>query len=176
MGKYTYKDIIIDPTSEEAKNCIGKEVYFSDSPYGCLESANNHEKCSLSILESIDEDAVYCPFNIKNHYCKNHIILKREDCEPKTEYVPFESADEFIDAYGNTLKTIDDSSENNLLHLGGIWLKRKCDSVLIAQCIEISDKGIVLGINHQTTFWDDLLDDYQFLDGTPCGKLKEVEE
>lgn len=30
MPEYTYKDIIIDPTSEEARNSIGKRVYFKE--------------------------------------------------------------------------------------------------------------------------------------------------
>ena len=42
MDKYTYKDIIIDPNSEEAKNAIGKEAYYSDNPTECLEYANSH--------------------------------------------------------------------------------------------------------------------------------------
>ena len=36
MAEYTYKDIIIDPTSEEAKNAVGKICYFSNSPRNIL--------------------------------------------------------------------------------------------------------------------------------------------
>ena len=36
MAEYTYKDIIIDPTSEEAKNAVGKICYFSNSTRNIL--------------------------------------------------------------------------------------------------------------------------------------------
>ena len=61
MPKYTYKDIIIDPTSEEAKNCIGKMVYFADNPTICLESANsNNGDCFCGVLGRIKDG--YFPF------------------------------------------------------------------------------------------------------------------
>ena len=173
MAEYTYKDVIIDPTSEEARNCVGKEVYFGDSPYGCLESANDHEKWCLGILESIDSDAVYCPFNRKDGYCKNHIIRKREDCEPKPEYVPFESISEFIEAYEDSTYSIAcDSVENKLINRGGIWLKYKAtDTRLVVT--EMWDNGLTIGSDTAVTIWNAVLKYYEFLDGTPCGKIKE---
>ena len=43
MIKYTWDDIIINPNSEQAKACIGKEVYCADTPYYCLEKANGND-------------------------------------------------------------------------------------------------------------------------------------
>ena len=61
MLKYTYKDIIIDPTSEEAKSCIGKMVYFADNPTVCLESANdNNGGYFREILDRLKDG--YFPF------------------------------------------------------------------------------------------------------------------
>ena len=40
MNKYSYKNIIIDPTKEGIESLIGKEVYFRNNPSLCLENAN----------------------------------------------------------------------------------------------------------------------------------------
>ena len=58
MG-YTYKDIIIDPTSKKAKNYIGKMVYFGDNPTACLNFANNNGRCKK--LQRIEEGVLF-PF------------------------------------------------------------------------------------------------------------------
>ena len=175
MPEYTYKDVIIDPTSEEARNCVGKEVYFGDSPYGCLESANDHEKCCLGILESIDSDAVYCPFNIKDGYCKNHIILKREDCEPKPEYVPFESANEFLLKYKKLFANSKvDTIDWNVFDFGGIYLKYNDNSgTAYFSVTEIWNSGLAIGGDASIIDWDMILENYTFLNDTPCGKIKE---
>ena len=176
MSKYTYKDIIIDPTSEEAKNCIGKMVYFASNPSDCLCYANNNSDYFCKILQSIEVDKSL-PFVIRTDdnifYTKcfsSTIILKKE---PKPKYIPFESANEFAKAYRDAYPSgTRGDAEILLCSFGGIWLKRKCDSLLIAKCIEISDKGVALGLNRQVTLWNELLENYEFPDGTPCGKLK----
>ena len=60
MPKYTYKDVIIDPTSEEAKSYLGKMVYFADNPTVCLNAANNNDDCFCEILGRIKDG--YFPF------------------------------------------------------------------------------------------------------------------
>ena len=55
MAKYTYKDVIIDPTSDEARNCIGKEVYFSDNIRMCLCRANKDINSFTGILQEIKD-------------------------------------------------------------------------------------------------------------------------
>ena len=37
MVEYTWDDVIINPNSEEAKDCIGKNVYYGDLASICLE-------------------------------------------------------------------------------------------------------------------------------------------
>ena len=77
MAEYTYKDIIIDPSSEEAKNAIGKEAYYSDNPTECLEYANNDDKNHLERFNGIEK--YICPFNFGdfNYSC---LIVKKEPC------------------------------------------------------------------------------------------------
>ena len=76
MAEYTYKDIIIDPTSEEAKNAIGKKCYMYDSPTMLLKMANSND--GARTLESIDESDY--PFNDKEFGSEwTCIIVKKEE-------------------------------------------------------------------------------------------------
>lgn len=164
MGKYTWDDIIINPNSEQAKACIGKEVYCADTPYYCLEKANDNEVYdTVCILQKILPNDNY-PFRLGESAEYEHccIIPKKEE-EP--EYVPFDNIKELIEA------SLD---HNNFFvsQVGGIWLKSKEDGII---CLITS-----LNINKNYLYFDcepygldNILDDFCFLDDTPCGKLKE---
>lgn len=172
MSEYTYKDIIIDPTSEEAKNCIGKEVYFSDKPSVCLSYAKNNDKDFHELLMGIDE-VDGCPFVIGKQGMRwACIILKKE--EPKPEFVPFDSADEFIDAYDSANYAVRcGTMQNRLLNYGGIWLINTVNFASYMMVTEVWDDGLILGSDPEVVSWEELLRDYTFLDGAPCGKIKE---
>lgn len=167
MPEYTYKDIIIDPTSEEAKNCIGKVVYYSDSPTQCLYYANKNDTVYCGTLKEIDTSKHY-PFvsgiNTDTWAC---IIPKKEELKP--EYIPFSNPDEFIDAYISNLDKRMDIGAIHKLDKFGMWIKYKDDYVLVTY---IEQSGINSG-TELASDWQDLYDNYTFLDGTPCGKIKE---
>ena len=175
MDKYTYSNLIIDPTKEAIESLIGKEVYFSDVPNICLENANKNDISYFGTLERIRKDGNN-PFMVKSILSTTYwscIIPKKE--EPKPKYIPFESADEFIDVYDSKNFSVQSGTiENKLLYYGGIWLKDKDIDGVFYMVTEIWRDGVVLGSDQSTTKWDDLLYGYTFLDGSPCGK--EVEE
>ena len=175
MDKYTYSNLIIDPTKEGIESLIGKEVYFSDVPNICLENANKNDISYFGTLERIRKDGNN-PFMVKSILSTTYwscIIPKKE--EPKPKYIPFESADEFIDVYDSKNFSVQSGTiENKLLYYGGIWLKDKDIDGVFYMVTEIWRDGVVLGSDQSTTKWDDLLYGYTFLDGSPCGK--EVEE
>ena len=172
MAEYTYKDIIIDPTSEEAKNAVGKICYFSNSPRNIL--SDIYCKSAVEgILTNMDDGY----FEVDNEGYWDCIILKKEEPKPKPKYVPFENITEFLDAYRNTPDCLPE--EVSYLSHNGIWLKdNEIDAYRMVT--EIWDMGIVIGnknitIGETTVFnditsWDELLEDCTFLDGTPCGK------
>ena len=162
MAEYTYKDIIIDPNSEEAKNAVGKICYFSNSPRNIL--SDIYCKSAVEgILTNMDDGY----FEVDNEGYWDCIILKKE--EPKPKYVPFENADEFIDAYDNANYSVKNgTAENKLFNYGGIWLRNKNDDSMY-MVIEIWNDGVVLGSDQIATPWKYILDEYTFLDGTPCG-------
>lgn len=163
MVEYTYKDVIIDPTSEEAKNCIGKKVYMDNTPGACLRHANYSSDNYCRILREINDDA-NCPFISKSGYSYGCIILPKE--EPKPEYVPFKSREEFLYYYAYHNDRLTESSlAHQISTFGGIFLKDN-DYHMVT---EILNDGVVIGSNHLATTWKDILDGYTFLDGTPCG-------
>ena len=166
MAEYTYKDIIIDPTSEEAKNAIGKKCYMYDSPTMLLKMANSND--GARTLESIDESDY--PFNDKEFGSEwTCIIVKKE--EPKPKYVQFQDGREFFNSYLSVESRLE--KEDYFLSNHGIWLM-DCENGDYFLVTEIWGDGVVLGSNQTTTHWDDLLEEFIFLDGSPCGK--EVED
>ena len=189
MNEYTWNEIIINPTSEDANNCIGKEVYASLSPIQCLRIANgNYEKKDRFFLDSINPDNNF-PFYIKLVEAGNPniayksfpcIILRDEELESK--YVPFKDYGEFIRYYASSISNT--SLDSKILSLGGIWLKWQGIDVF-HMVTEIWGKGVIIGskklntlpklnneyyTTNEITTWDELLKEYTFLDGSPCGK------
>ena len=179
MSEYSYNDIIMDPEDPRLEGAIGKECYFSDCPTKLLESARYNSALYLDCLTNISKEKA-CPFSDKNGSAWTLIIIKKEEPKPKHKYVPFESIEEFLTAY---FKSVANSEcIQKTISSTGIWLKHN-DAFLLV--VEIWDRGVVIGdINMQTTEidedeyltvhgvtkWKELLEDYTFLDGTPCGK------
>lgn len=165
MDKYIHNDIIVYPTSKKAKNCIGKMVYFADSPSECLSYANNNNKDYCQILRGINIDKS-SPFLLNSGFY-DCIILKKE--ESKLEYTPFKSKTEFIKAYKSVeAKKLRD--EIAYLSEHGMWLRQKCDSE-DSMILSVSPDGVFVLDTFYT--WELLIKDFLFLDGSPCGKLKE---
>ena len=184
MEEYTYDNVIINPTQEDVESLIGKEVYFHDNPTLCLEKANERSADNLGILAEINPGTN--PFCVKKYGGAYHsyacIIEKKED--PKPEYTPFESMEEFVERYVEAKEGVrSDSFESNLLQCG-MWLKeRGTESDAYCMVIEMFEEGVFVGqedtfisegsISTDFTSWRDLYLGFNFLDGSPCGKLKE---
>ena len=182
MAEYTYKDIIIDPTSEEAKNAVGKECYMECSPQGVLYYAN--KGLGTHCLSEILENSV-CPFfsEEKGEGC-SCIIVKKE--EPKPKHVQFQDGREFLNSYQSAESRLE--KEDYFLSNHGIWLKAKDADNALFMVTEIWSYGVVFSCDMKTTeelegeyltiteptTWEQLLMLYTFLDGSPCGK--EVED
>ena len=166
MAEYTYKDIIIDPTSEEAKNAVGDGCYFGSNPKTVLDFANCNEKNFLRVLECIkpEEDNPFYDYK----YGFPCIIVKKEESKP--EYIPFQDGREFFNSYLSVESRLE--KEDHFLSNHGIWLKRR-ESDDLFMVVDIWDDGAVIGSNQFTTSWNDLSNDYTFLDSSPCGRLME---
>ena len=168
MGEYTYDNVIIDPHKEGIGSLIGKEVYFEAKPFLCLKAANEKLASNLGILVEVYKDSInpFCVKGKSGSYKYPCIIEKKE--EPKPEFVPFKSADEFIDAFHYHDNDKYSETDDILLNYG-MWLKSiEYDYGLVTR---ITDNAIKVG--NSSLNWTYLLDHYTFLDGSPCGKLKE---
>ena len=167
MIEYTRKDIIMDPNDPRLEGAIGKKVYSSSDINLVLNRANNDEyEMILTQVEDVDSE----PFTVMNtdgtEYDADFIIIKKE--EPKPEYIPFENMEEFLEACRrveiNWLEAND-----HYLSKRGIWLKDK-EADAYFMVTEIWNRGVFVVDDSDETPWNELLEDYTFLDGSPCGK------
>ncbi|MGN1218111.1 MAG: hypothetical protein ACI4TD_09045 [Phocaeicola sp.] len=177
----------MNPETPGLEDLIGKEVYYSNTPLYCLDYAKHN--CKTGILKEIRKGS-NLPFWVdkRNGYIVGYgcILTKKE--EPKPKYVPFESQEEFLNYYAyHRDKLVESSLNHQLSSFGGVWLKGKKPKVLY-MVIEIWDEGVVLGDTktkatnqwcgeyvkaNTATEWKELCENYTFLDGSPCGKLRE---
>lgn len=187
MDEYTFKDLIINPENPSLESLIGKEVYYSDVPLYCLSYANKNY--SIGILKGVRKDVNH-PFQVETpeegtlgFAC---IIPKKEG--PKPEYQPFSNQEEFLNHYAyHKDRLVESSSAHRLSSLGGVWLKDK-HLTTFYMVSEIWGDGVIIGDTkmktakrgngeyftmNDVTGWRELLEDYTFLDGTPCGRLVE---
>lgn len=163
MEKYTWDDIIINPNSDETMACIGKEVYFNDSPNACLYYANTGNNAQCGILRETKIDS-FCPFVVEKNGSRHWgcIIPKKE--EPKPNYVPFSNKEEFLSAY---------EEHTNSMKKYGIWIFHKMsenDDIIPRLITEMWSNGLIIGCAAVKTLWKYILEDFIFEDGTHCGK------
>ena len=184
MAEYTYEDIIMDPEDPRLEGAIGKVCYFNDSPKMILEHANNNSPNNFFSLKEINKNNEYPFTDGKYEDVWTLIIIKKE--EPKPEYVPFESKEEFIEAY-HYHDNANYSETDDILLNYGMWLWSNVDGSY-KLVTEIWNAGVVIGddkmritneeghidVFNDTTSWVKLFSEYRFLDGSHCGK--EVEE
>lgn len=181
MVKYTYEDIIMDPNDHRLEGAVGKEVYFGNVPFCCLHYANKNDNDSVGILRAIGNynDSPFC-IKTPGNYILNFefIIIKQKESE--YGYIPFRNAKEFLEACLRKKEKFAIILQlGQLSRLDGVRLKQK-DSGANLVVTEIWDEGIAISskkltikgmsvFNHTTT-WEGLLENYTFLDGSPCGK------
>ena len=184
MAEYTYEDIIMDPEDPRLEGAIGKVCYFNDSPKMILEHANNNSPNNFFSLKEINKNNEYPFTDGKYEDVWTLIIIKKE--EPKPEYVPFESKEEFIEAYHYHDNANYSETEDILMNYG-MWLWSEVDGSY-KLVTEIWNAGVVIGddkmritneeghidVFNDATSWVKLFSEYRFLDGSHCGK--EVEE
>lgn len=172
MDEYTFVDLIINPETPGLESLIGKEVYCNDVPLACLDHANEHR--GAGILREVRRESTDYPFRVEipgggifGFVC---IIPKKEESEP--EYVPFESKEEFVEKYMQIKEGVAFGPFEDSLLQCGMWLQ---DKEMEARWMVTGmwNDGVILGSNQSVITWDELLKDYIFLDGAPCGRLKD---
>lgn len=151
MVKYKYEDVIINPKDPRVK--IGDEYYFTDSPNCAIRFLNQGREVEHGYLARVDITEVF-PFVDRTNYRWACIIRVKE---PWNKYAPF-----------------DLSKEEDRGQLKGRWIRKKDNSEikLIWWLWELDGKWMIdEDINPQQ-----LLNDWVFEDGSPCGVAVEDKE
>lgn len=106
-----------------------------------------------------------CPDGIEldSEYIFPYFVLEKVS----DGYVPFNSSEEFLVGYSSQFKDDPD------MLTSAIWLKSV--SGVYSLVTEIWSDGVVIGNDEGITSWEDLLEDWVFLNGTPCGKSKDAQ-
>lgn len=166
MEKYTWDDLIINPYGKKVESYIGKGVYYADNPTACLNYANSNDDETAGILDSIQPGDTH-PFYIgtRGNYHYSCIIPKKE--KPKSEYVPFDTIEEFVKA-----SLI--HNKGHYLEGNGIWIEESYDAcreeTYISMVSSFFTYGNTICVDGKWLELEEVLDSYTFLDGTPCGK------
>lgn len=151
MAEYTYKDVIIDP--EDPRVEIGKKYFFGDGPSHLLWGVRtgwDAETLVKVCKDAPSEDPFY------NGAARFQCIIRKK--EPEKKYVPF-----------------DLSLEEDRARLREAWIRPKGRPSVGLKIIAMNiDCVFFHGEKGQST--EDLFMEYEFIDGSPCGKLVEVEE
>ena len=161
MAEYTFENLIMNPETPGLESLIGKKVYSGTAPLDCLKRANKDYE--VGILREIRKDCL-CPFlvEVPNGMIFNYVCIIPKKEEQKSKYVPFQDGREFFNSYLSVESRLE--KEDHFLSNHGIWLKCKPSkaSYMVTKICDIDDSDEIS--------WEELLEYYTFLDGSPCGK------
>lgn len=206
-GYYSNSDVISTFETDEKlfqEKLRLKEVYFGETPEETVYNANmdfflckgnvvsfKKEKGSFVFIIQVPRKVnSYELAYIEEYVRSQYIILDRNDAP---YYRPFKSLKEFIRAYEEHSRNINQDSEEAILSRYGMWIKAKKQQYpkneeYYASISEIIEDGITLAtrnlrgelvgtsdvaIDARYISWYYLVQNYLFLDGNPCGILME---
>lgn len=206
---YSISDVISTSETDEKlfqEKLRLKEVYFGKTPEEALDNANTDFSLFKGTIVSFKEEKgsfvfiIQVPRKVKVNSYKlayieeyvrsQYIILNRNDAP---YYRPFKSHKEFLRAYEEHSRNINQDLEEAILSRYGMWIKAKKQQYpkneeYYASISEITEVGITLAtrnlrgelvgtsdvaIDTRYIPWYYLVKDYLFLDGSPCGILMD---
>jgi len=168
-------------TQEKAKELLPIIQAIADGKEFTLQTPNGNGGWIDVPTDILDSDLLYCTYRIKPDYCeKFENDLKSQDLENKDfvydynnqhikGYRPFKDCNELIEHYQKNYKSaIGCDIYFPSLYKPCIWVREKdteCDSLIT----EYAPYGVTLGGEINRIGLQELLDNYTFLDGSPCG-------
>ena len=208
-GYYSISDVISTFETNEKlfqEKLRLKEVYFGKTPEEALDNANTDFFLCKGTIVSFKEEKgsfvfiIQAPRKVKvnssklayiEEYVRSQYIILNRNGTPY--YRPFKSHKEFLRAYEEHSRNINQDLEEAILSRYGMWIKAKKQQYpkneeYYASISEIIEDGITLATRNlrgelvgtsdvaiDTTYipWYYLVKDYLFLDGSPCGILIE---
>lgn len=174
-----------DTYIERAKKWVEENNLKADDYVKVLRKAESHEHgwnaewvremddCvgkTLKVLEiNLIHDFICLEYNDAAYSFPYFVLEKVEP--PKPKYVPFKSVEEFLDGYYKSeTERVKDGLEH-YLSTRGIWIRYKVTGFLY-QITMLGTTTVIVNTDQLTDF-KELLEKYEFLDGSPCGKLTE---
>ena len=208
-GYYSISDVISTFETDEKlfqEKLRLKEVYFGETPEETVYNANtDFFLCKGTIVSCKEEKGsfvfiIQAPRKVKvnssklayiEEYVRSQYIILNRNGAPY--YRPFKSHKEFLRAYEEHSRNINQDLEEAILSRYGMWIKAKKQQYpkneeYYASISEIIEDGITLAtrnlrgelagtsdvaIDARYISWYYLVKDYLFLDGSPCGILIE---
>lgn len=156
MSEYTYKDVIIDP--KDPRVAINDEYWFGVNPKDCIDKANSGKLASrLDFIE--DSEKPFGCYSSQAYSICFPCMIRKKELEKK--YAPFDLSKP--------------EARNSLrgkyliqLHVGNFTPEERL-------VVGFSENSAVIGGYEPGCYnGHELLENFTFLDGTPCGQ--EVEE
>ena len=157
MAEYTYADVIIDPNDPRVE--IGKEYWFGSGPKQVIDKANGDNSTSMlrEIRPNLERPFLFSSDMNSDIGMAPCMIRKKE---PEKKYVPF-----------------DLSKEEDKAKLRGAWVRVKEVPNIEKQINGLNAACVFLyGMENQGLKPKELVELWEFIDGTPCGKLVEEDE
>lgn len=148
---------------------VGDKVYVDDNPYD-LESDVKNERYIAVITEIYPRNTTarfrvrFCHSELYDEYCLAYLVERAKE----KKYRPYESIDEFVSDF---IKRFNTHCPEYGMPL--IWVKSKETSMkhlvrsFYADVEEVGIASNIIKLN-----W--LFNEYEYFDGTPCGK--EIED
>lgn len=144
----------------------GQPVYYSDDIEDLLNSANSHKmdsECYGTLIGKSENMFIIEPFNSKDRIECPAIIYSNEDTDE--EFEPFDNKEDFIKNY---LDHVPDN-DGMMSELCGEYLLRLSETGYdLMAVLAIKDSGLSF-IDDLDVSWEDVMDNYYFLDKTICG-------
>lgn len=171
MIKYTQEEILTRDRTEDAEELLGEEVYYSLRLKDCLARARRNSPKDVARLLEIQIHRSGSPYLIQDccgHVMRFPFIAPKKRGKP--EYIPYDSKEEFIDAYARVRISELKEEEERYLNEHGMWLKTLAED---RYCMikYIMDAGVYFANDEESLWsWENLLNNFMFLGDTPCGK------
>lgn len=130
--------------------------------------AEEEEFINSQELEEKDNNGHSIFFKVKDYFKK---VFKKEIKEDtKEKYIPFSSREEFFKGYCNYLYNPRVPISPRDYFLMGYWLKE----ISTGEYKRVSGIWVLgLSLSGKLVLYDEMLEKYCFLDGSPCGKLQD---
>ena len=148
MIKYTQEEILTRDRAEDAEELLGEEVYYGFSLKDCL--AHARKSCPKDVGRLLEIHKNGFPYLIQNCWGLVFCTFITPKKEGKLEYIPYDSKEEFADAYAR-VRISELKEEERYLNEHGMWLKSLAED---KYCMikYIMDAGVYFA-NDEESLW-----------------------